>query len=1250
MTNGKLERLLESLRDTDQDLRAMATSDLLELLKQPGTSLSKEEGDKCVAAFVKLLYDAQSHVQNLAMECLGQAIRLVGAETTESAVHKICKEIQQRGSTADSCALSVALRVMTGRIAENAESTKLLGSLAAPVVGLLEDMPGLASDVTVDALSALAEIVTHAGAHIATDAEEAKRIQGLLLSFVGSSNVAVRRRAISALGAFVVYVPGKHSEEALDTIFQRYEECTRPTEKCILLRVLVTIARQRPERVRKLAGPIVEREIAAIEDSEGEHRITLLLVLEAFVSCCADLVASRRDEIYQIAVDALTFDPNYNYDDIDDGMDTGSEMGDEYDDEFEEDIYEDDGDDSWNVRLGGVKLLAAMAKSGLYTPQDVVEVIGTVLVEAFREREDVVRAEVLLTYATIVDELEKPADSSDSGAVDALELQTPKAIEAILKAIKNYPKSTETKQLALAICTRLVAVSEGILDSSLQSITPLVTSALEAEDTSGTLQTASTSLIKTNLKLDVLEFLRVFAARSSATDTVGQFLCAAKDGIKASVESKTFQVPAAAFEAALSLVRLLSMATHEGSKDIAEFVPWAEGMGQCAVSLTGVSDPALRTSTYTFISELLKRLGDRISEPVVDSLLDSLVELKSGPSCAPVVLGAFVYAATQPTAVPAAKIASKAPEILERIGPLFEQSMASIYTAALSVVVALASYGPGTLASSGDRILQSTVAIISRSAESPPVVALQALAAVFPSVSEDSVRSISKTLLKQLSETTVYDGPSDKALDGLFQAAGRTFPGLVDTWKSIMIENWEQGYSSYAQQRKAASNEAIQVQLPTTTLANAAKGINALYTGFYQAQGSQWSAEFLEPFVAKAPKSTSEVALACLGLRALGYAAERDALGQSEGIVERLNEHIESKNDDVRGEAATALGRYAGNNADMFPGLFRGATEGEGPGASSKLQAVKVAADLVVGSRQDEGRAREMWGHITDYVQGATGALPDVLAQTLAAFAIAFPEPYVGQLAERIAASTTTSTKAFYITAYRTMLADKQAGSGCDEQIKATLGSVVGALDDEDVEIRRVGLLALLAIIQGRAGLIADVVGRFEAALFRQTQVDDALVRVVNMGPFKKRIDDGLEARKSAYHCVHALVRALPGAVDARAVADSVVRGIVDEQDICTVALHTVQVSPAAMAPAYGERLDDVAAAIQTVQERKLGKKAVKQEMERHSRMLRTSVALLVAFEPIAKATPSAAFEALRSSTAESTTELSAFYQELTSG
>ncbi|KAJ2793926.1 hypothetical protein H4R20_006390 [Coemansia guatemalensis] len=589
--------------------------------------------------------------------------------------------------------------------------------------------------------------------------------------------------------------------------------------------------------------------------------------------------------------------------------------------------------------------------------------------------------------------------------------------------------------------------------------------------------------------------------------------------------------------------------------------------------------------------------------------------------------------------------------------PLLSQYSAAVTAAALDVVSALAEYGADALAGNGDQILQSVIAVVDKTPSAPPASALQALAAVCPSVSEANVQTMISDLLKQLSTATVYDGQSSEALGDLFRAIGRAFPGLTKVCLEEISDSWQQIYAGYAQKRKEANNDVIQVQFPSNSLKSAANSINALYEGYYEAQGTPWTSEYLSKMVRTAPRSTAEIALTCLGLRALGYSAQKDALAQDPELTAQLFAQVGSRHDDVRSEAANALGSYVGSHPSMFPALFSSSTDdSEGTDASrlSKLEAVKVATDRIVGASRDEASTGLMWEQITGYVQSNRGPLPDSLAQSLATIFAVFPETYASLLADHIASpDNSAEVRAFYITTFRTVLADKQLSPECDEQIKRVLTRALAGIDDPNAEIRRLSLLALQTVIQDKAALVENTLATIAPALYRQTVVDESLVRTIRMGPFTRRVDDGLDARWAAYQCVLALVRELPGAVDGSAVVDSVVRGIADEQGIRLVVLQIINESLPVLLADYMAKLDALAESIEKAQGTLLPKKAVKQEIDKHNAIMRSTVALMIALEPVADAVSpkSAAFSKLQEKAVDpgSDKTLAMYYHELVS-
>lgn len=62
--------------------------------------------------------------------------------------------------------------------------------------------------------------------------------------------------------------------------------------------------------------------------------------------------------------------------------------------------------------------------------------------------------------------------------------------------------------------------------------------------------------------------------------------------------------------------------------------------------------------------------------------------------------------------------------------------------------------------------------------------------------------------------------------------------------------------------------------------------------------------------------------------------------------------------------------------------------------------------------------------------------------------------------------------------------------------------------------VRKAAVLSLSTLAHHKPRLLAGQLPPLLPKLYAQTAVDESLIRVVDLGPFKHRIDDGLELRK----------------------------------------------------------------------------------------------------------------------------------------
>ena len=186
-----------------------------------------------------------------------------------------------------------------------------------------------------------------------------------------------------------------------------------------------------------------------------------------------------------------------------------------------------------------------------------------------------------------------------------------------------------------------------------------------------------------------------------------------------------------------------------------------------------------------------------------------------------------------------------------------------------------------------------------------------------------------------------------------------------------------------------------------------------------------------------------------------------------------------------------------------------------------------------------------------------------------------------------------------------------------DKALRPIIVEILTAMmRDSDVENRRLSLNTFNAAVRNKRELILPHLSILLPLVMDQTFEDQSLIREVSMGPFKHKVDDGLEVRKvsltspkvheshvnvrqSAYETVYTIMEIAPTRVDIVKVYDRVIAGVGDEHDIrtlCNLMLTKLMV----LAPEEtARRLDDIADQFRSVLGIKLKETAVRHEYER---------------------------------------------------
>lgn len=156
-------------------------------------------------------------------------------------------------------------------------------------------------------------------------------------------------------------------------------------------------------------------------------------------------------------------------------------------------------------------------------------------------------------------------------------------------------------------------------------------------------------------------------------------------------------------------------------------------------------------------------------------------------------------------------------------------------------------------------------------------------------------------------------------------------------------------------------------------------------------------------------------------------------------------------------------------------------------------------------------------------------------------------------------------------------------------------------LEDPELEIRRHALSTLNSAAHNKPELIMGRFNQLIPYVMKETVINPDLIREVTLGPYKHKIDDGLEVRKVAYETLYALMETAFSRISIIDLYDRIIAGLSDEHDIRALCNLIVSKLVYLDSAETIRRLDPIAAAFRATLSTKLKNTAVKQEIEKQA-------------------------------------------------
>jgi cullin-associated NEDD8-dissociated protein 1 len=1028
---------------------------------------------------------------------------------------------------------------------------------------------------SLDSMDIVTDLIKRFGSSISS--REVDRLASALLQLISSGKGIVRKRAVAAVALLSRYLSAT-SWTNLTQFVESGVKSTDLNEQKALIQLTGNLAKLEPSRFKQILPNVIPDIIDSFQlDTLGDEdepldqlevRETALAALEAFNGLGYSTVEPYVPEMLDICAEFIRFNPNYIQDDgSDDEMEDNINDVDDYqpmegDDEFDDASEFDDSDDqSWKLRRYAAKLAASLVQvAPRQLPAIYAKLLQSLVSMLSSEQEETVKVELIAALCMFIGAASDDGifygsrtagrRSSDTSMQLETDPQTqlleylPRLVKISLKELCRS-SSVPTMQGYLGVFGSLIRVLQGI-----KSQLPSVVSVL-----------ASLSQSKPPLLIDILDLVAVIL-RHHEVQELNPLLLQLTDIIALGINDSYYKISGEALDVALDLFALYT----SGGQSL-----------NIPVSVVQSGIVARATSNNLDLEtreKAVKALGQLVAyAPLSQSDFDSgcliVLDLLSNESLRGTSLSATAVIARSSRELSANWIVA----VVDRLSGFLNQSSRSLRQDALNAIRAITSQSGWHTMSDANLVASMTTVsrivlghgqeVLTSSDGHAIQVVVHILTDLVP-VADNSVVEFAIGVINQLGVEVARD-VSDSVL-ALFRAI-------------VQNSDKRQIHSVYSHLSKPSSNNAelaaraLAVVITEGQLNDKIPDYESAVCK-YDAPNLRWS------------------------LLVMGNVGKLLPLGMN---LDPLYMQLTTQTDEsTKVSVAQTIGQIASNNLDRYLDPLL-----------SRLQAAEHCLYLylvVVREVVDNAKAHleKIWFALFSLdlnKDSFTEGVHSLLAEILGKLSILNPEGFLPQLQVHLS-SEKASVRATVLSAVKYTFG--QPHDRYDDLLRPIIADFLALVEDEDIGIRQLALSALGSAIRNKPHLLIPHLARLLPLLYKETVVNQSLIRSVQMGPFKHKVDDGLDLRKTAYETIYELVNTLSrerlqafGMLDE--MLDRILAGLSDEQDIkvysCVILGRLVSVDLSVLT-ASG-KLDQVITTFGGLLNATVKESAIKQEFEK---------------------------------------------------
>ncbi|KAG3100547.1 Cullin-associated NEDD8-dissociated protein 1 [Phytophthora idaei] len=1179
----KIAQLLDKTTDFDKDERYMATSDLcVELNKD--VDLGPYLEPKVCVAVLKQLDDKSNDVQSIAVKCLGVLVTKVQVAQVADICAKLC-DLILNGKPELRDIYSIGLKTIVADVSQTTGASIATGICTRLLTGLSEDKDAAVKAETLDILT---DLLRRFGYDVAT---EHATIMELLMVQLTDESPLVRKRATACVGSLGVMASDVLVSRLVEHLIKGIQGSTDSSNVRTLIQTIGMLSRTAGHRLGQHLDAVIrilvqfcgnpEDESLQNEDSD-ELRGNCFQAFEAFVVRCHNEITPHVEVILKLVMQFISYDPNYNYVDSADEDEDMEEEEEEYSDE--EGDYSDDDDTSWKVRRATLRVLTAIITTRPELLEQLYIHCAQPLISRFKEREENVRIDVFGVFAELLRATRKTLPSANG--TGSFHPQTSNAcvtqLEQRLNAIvvganKQFgmKASVPSRCAVVAMLSELAMVEHGKLGDYIGRLMPNILNAVEDKHS--------------DLKLDALLFLRLLVD----THTVEPFRSHIESVVKVAVQCAKgdwYKTVAKTLGLIESLVRIIR--SDDGDST---YKPYAVPFFEAVLPSLKVHDidQEIKEAAISSIGEIVAVLGDeldaRVGEvyPLLMERLNNEITRVQSIKAIGVIARSKLNLDMSPILM----------ECTQTLAQLLRQQSRTLKQATLATLNDLVVHKGANMPETLHRevVLEASLLLVDVDLQlcRMSITLVSNSLRVCPRVaSTDALLQNAQVKALDLCHSSMLQGPTLDALKGLFaQLTQLNSPGssFTELFKALMATPTEESKHSVLNIARCVAGTCV-----ATTEENRKVAF----------------AKFVGDITQTESEKNKVLALYCLGefgrkIKLAGYT----------DVKELILKCFNNTGEEVKAAAAYSLGSICVGNMEEYLDTIM-----------VKLELGENSYLLLTSLREVISDHAAKPHH--DFAMYVDRVLP--VLQKMSARQEEGVRNMVGECMGKLA--VTNSTKIMPIVTelcgssdvwsrWTAVTSLKYAMTTTAQEpavnaIFAHIEPFLAALEDEDLHVRRAALLVLNTAAHHHTHyLVPYVRERIFPVLLKATEIK--LERVVDLGPFKHKVDDGLPLRKAAYSCVETLIQVLPQQLDISLFFDQLKRGLGDQDDIQMLShqilINICYVQPGSIVGA----LDSLVEPLEKTINKKVKEDQVGPEVERVKDLIRSALRALDAISTV---------------------------------